>query len=401
MSFELRPQQKVALSRLRNGSILNGSVGSGKSLTSLAYYLTKVCGGSLETFEITNPVDLYIITTAKKRDEKEWLLECSTFGWAEGKNECGISITVDSWNNIGKYKHVYGAFFIFDEQRVVGTGKWARTFIYLAKRNQWILLSATPGDNFMDYWAVFVANGWYANQSDFMRQHCVFKPYVKYRAIERYVNTKKLYFLKDKILVPMEVDRSVEKHHYDVIVPYNSQMYKSVMRDRWDMFKNEPIVNASALCYVLRRLVNSDVRRLQRVGEIIEEKKKVIIFFNFTYEADMLIELCRMYKVPVARWDGVKHEPIPTGDKWAYILQYSAGDSGWNCIETDTIIFYSQNYSYKSTVQAAGRIDRMNTPFHDLYYYHVRSHAPIDIAIHKALAQKKKFNETKYFKKFS
>ena len=180
MSFELRPQQKVALSRLRNGSILNGSVGSGKSLTSLAYYLTKVCGGSLETFEITNPVDLYIITTAKKRDEKEWLLECSTFGWAEGKNECGISITVDSWNNIGKYKHVYGAFFIFDEQRVVGTGKWARTFIYLAKRNQWILLSATPGDNFMDYWAVFVANGWYANQSDFMRQHCVFKPYVKY-----------------------------------------------------------------------------------------------------------------------------------------------------------------------------------------------------------------------------
>lgn len=400
MSFELRDHQKAALKRMRNGCILNGSVGSGKSITSLAYYLVKVCEGDISTFEIKKPRDLYIITTATKRDKKEWPLECAVFGLKEGENENGVKVVIDSWNNIAKYKNVVGAFFIFDEQRVVGSGKWAKTFIYIAKRNQWILLSATPGDNFMDYCSVFVANGFYKNQTDFVRQHVIYKPYVKYRAIDRYVNVKKLYYYRDRILVPMEFERNVEKHHYDVLAPYDHLVYKSIMRDRWNMFTNEPVKNASELCYLLRRLVNSDSRRLEMVGDLIMQHPKVIIFYNFTYEADMLLYLCESLDVPCARWDGIKHQSIPKGDRWVYILQYAAGDSGWNCIETDTIIFYSQNYSYKSTVQAAGRIDRMNTPFTDLYYYHVRSKAPIDLAIHRALSQKKKFNEKAYFKNF-
>lgn len=401
MGLELREHQKTALKRMKNGCILNGSVGSGKSITSLAYYFTKVCDGDISTLRMNNPKDLYIITTATKRDKKEWPLECAVFGLLEGDNvENHVKITIDSWNNIAKYKDVYGAFFIFDEQRVVGSGKWAKTFIHISKYNEWILLSATPGDNFMDYCSVFIANGFYRNQTDFIRQHVVYKPYVKYRAIDRYVNLRKLYLLRDSILVPMEFDRNVEKHHYDVFVPYDNDLYKTLVRDRWNIYTGKPIVNASELCYALRKLVNSDGRRLERVGELIREHDKVIIFYNFTYEAEMLLGLCESMDVPVARWDGVKHQPIPKGDRWAYILQYAAGDSGWNCIETNTIIFYSQNYSYKSTVQAAGRIDRMNTPFTDLYYFHVRSRAPIDLAIHRALSHKKKFNEKAYFKNF-
>jgi len=380
---------------MRNGCILNGTVGSGKSVTSLAYYFILVCGGSLITFKMERPRDLYIITTATKRDKKEWPKECALFGLTEGKG-----LVIDSWNNIRKYENVSNAFFIFDEQRVVGNGAWVKAFLNITKRNKWILLSATPGDNFMDYCPVFIANGFYRNRTDFIRQHVIYKPYVKYRAIDRYVNVKKLYYYRDKILIHMDFDRNVEYHHYDVIVPYQSDLYKHILKDRWNIFKSQPITNASELCYTLRRLVNSDERRLQKVGEIIEAHQKVIIFFNHTYEADLLIELCRRLDIPVARWDGEKHEPIPATDRWVYILQYAAGDSGWNCIETDTIIFYSQNYSYKSTVQAAGRIDRMNTPFRDLYYYHVRSKSGIDNAIYKALKQKKKFNETAYFKKF-
>lgn len=400
MSFELREHQKSALKRMHNGCILNGGVGSGKSITSIAYFVVKVCGGDLKTFDLKTPRDLYIITTATKRDKKEWPLECAVFGMTEGENDNGVTVTIDSWNNIGKYRNVVGTFFIFDEQRVVGSGKWAKTFIHISKRNKWILLSATPGDNFMDYCSVFVANGFYKNQTDFIRQHVVYKPYVKYRAIDRYVNVRKLYLLRDQVLVPMDFDRKVEKHHYDVLVPYASDTYKAIMRDRWNIYTGAPIQNASELCYVLRRLVNGDTRRLDRVGEIIDQHPKVIIFYNFTYEADMLMYYCESLDIPVARWDGKKHQPIPKGDHWVYILQYAAGDSGWNCIETNAIIFYSQNYSYKSTVQAAGRIDRLNTPFQDLYYYHVQSKAPIDLAIHRALSQKKKFNEKAYFKNF-
>lgn len=385
---------------MKNGCILNGSVGSGKSITSLAYYIFKVCEGNEQTFEMRKPRDLYIITTATKRDKKEWPLECAVFGLKEGENENGVKVVIDSWNNIVKYKTVRGAFFIFDEQRVVGNGTWAKTFIFISRNNQWVLLSATPGDNFMDYCSVFIANGFYKNQTDFIRQHVIYKPYVKYRAIDHYVGLKKLYHLRDLVLVPMEFDREVRKHHYDILVPYDHESYKAAYRDRWNPFKDEPILNASELCYVLRRIVNGDNKRLEQVAELIDQHDKVIIFYNFTYEAEMLLMLCEAAGRPCARWDGVKHEPIPKADKWVYILQYAAGDSGWNCIETDTIIFYSQNYSYKSTVQAAGRIDRMNTPFLDLYYYHIRSRAPIDIAIHRALSQKKKFNEKAYFKNF-
>lgn len=395
MSFKLRDHQVEALKRMHNGCILNGSVGSGKSVTALAYYFTRVCGGSLENMKKAKPRNLYIITTATKRDKKEWPIECAVFGLEEGRG-----LVIDSWNNIQKYVKATGAFFIFDEQRVVGKGAWVKAFLAIAKKNQWILLSATPGDNFMDYCPVFIANGFYRNRTDFIRQHVIYKPYVKYQAIDRYVNVRKLYYYRDKILVPMEFERNVEYHHYDVFAPYASELYKTTMKTRWNPFTDEPIVNASELCYTLRRIVNSDERRVQKVGNIIETHQKVIIFFNFTYEAELLIGLCKQLNMPVARWDGIKHEPIPKTERWVYILQYAAGDSGWNCIETDTIIFYSQNYSYKSTVQAAGRIDRMNTPFRDLYYYHVRSKSGIDNAIHRALSQKKKFNEKSYFKNF-
>lgn len=396
MSFELREHQKVALKKMRNGCILNGSVGSGKSLTSLAYYYIFICGGSLETWTIKKPKDLYVITTAMKRDRHEWPVEFAQFGLHEGANDNGVNIKVDSWNNIGKYTKVEGAFFIFDEQRVVGKGAWVKAFLTIAKRNKWILLSATPGDNFMDYCPVFIANGFYKNRTDFIRQHVVTKPYVKYWAVDRYINVRKLYYYRDLILVPMDFERNMEYHHYDVIAPYSASLYKQVLKDRWHIYENRPVVNASELCYLLRRIVNSDERRLIQVGELLDVHHKAIIFFNFTYEADMLTRLCESRRIPVAKWDGHKHEPLPEGDKWVYLVQYAAGDSGWNCITTDTIIFYSQNYSYKSTVQAAGRIDRMNSPYTELYYYHIRSHAGIDNAIHRALKQKKKFNERSF-----
>lgn len=397
MSFELREHQRAALKKMRNGCILNGSVGSGKSLTSLAYYYICVCKGSLVKHTMAEPKDLYIITTAMKRDKKEWPLECAQLGLNEGDNDVGVKIVIDSWNNIKKYDQVTGAFFIFDEQRVVGKGAWVKAFLTIAKKNQWILLSATPGDNFMDYCPVFIANGFYKNRTDFIRQHVIPKPYVKYWAVDRYVNVRKLYYYKNQILVPMEYERDVEYHHLDLKVPYSSQLYKSVMRDRWNVYENRPIINASELCYVLRRIVNSDGRRVEAVGELLDMHHKVIIFFNFTYEAELLERLCKSKGIASARWDGYKHEKIPDAKRWVYLVQYAAGDSGWNCIETDTIIFYSQNYSYKSTVQAAGRIDRMNTPYKHLYYYHVRSQSGIDNAIHKALKQKKKFNERLYF----
>ena len=381
MSVPLYDYQQDAVDRLKNGSILCGGVGSGKSRTSLAYY-----------YKVARTKDLYIITTARKRDTKEWEDEVEPFNLKR-------KVTIDSWNNIGKYKDVVNAFFIFDEQRVVGYGAWVKSFLKITRVNEWILLSATPGDTWQDYIPVFIANGFYRNKTEFAREHIIYSRFSKYPKIDRYVNEGKLLRLRRQILVTMDFKRKTVSHHEDVYVSYDISLYKDVTRSRWDPYKNEPIPDASGLCYVWRKIVNTSEARQLALLEIFEKHPKLIVFYNFNYELDILKEIFGAYAgVQVAEWNGHKHESIPTGPSWVYLVQYTAGAEGWNCITTDTIVFYSQNYSYKIRQQAAGRIDRLNTPYTDLYYYHLKSRSGIDLAISKALKEKKKFNESKYVK---
>lgn len=401
MGIELYAHQQEALNKLHNGAILNGTVGSGKSITGLAYYFTKVCDGDLSTLKMGKPIDIYIITTAMKRDKKEWDDECSRYLLSTDANKCyhGVKVVIDSWNNIKKYDGVSGAFFLFDEQRVVGNGAWVKAFLKITKVNQWILLSGTPGDSYMDYIPVFLANGFYKNRTEFIRNHVIYKRYLKYPAVERFVGTKKLAYLREKVLIDMNFKRSTVAHHETIIVPYDVDIYQQLLKTRWNSYESRPVETSAELCYLLRKTVNSDYRRLEALSKLLRAHSRSIIFFNHTYEVELIMDLCKSLDIPCARWDGKKHEPIPNTKRWAYIVQYAAGDSGWNCTDTDTVIFYSQSYSYKSTVQAAGRIDRLNTPFTDLYFFHLRSNAGIDRAIYSALKRKKEFNATRYIKK--
>ena len=394
--------QLDAVNRMRNGCILCGGVGSGKSRTSLAYYY-KEQGGVLGTknyVRMKNPKDLYIITTARKRDTLEWEGELSYFLLSTNPKVNGYKnrVIVDSWNNIQKYKNVTDSFFIFDEQRVVGSGVWVKSFLKIAKSNDWILLSATPGDTWQDYIPVFIANGFYRNRTEFCNEHIIYSRFSKFPKIDRYINTGRLIRLRDRILVDMDFKRETIAHHEDIIVQYDISKYKETMRNRWDPYNNEPITNASGLCYILRKIVNSDESRQIALMDILESRPKVIVFYNFDYELDILKGLHYGKDVQIAEWNGHSHQPIPTSKSWVYLVQYTAGCEGWNCIKTDTIVFYSQNYSYKVMAQAAGRIDRLNTPYTDLYYYHLKSRSGIDLAISKALKDKKKFNETRWVK---
>lgn len=406
MTIELYDHQIKAIRQMKNGCVLCGGVGSGKSRTALSYYyLTqdgdpKSLAGENYYPMADPPKDLYIITTARKRDTLEWEGELSPFLLSVHveANTYANKVIVDSWNNIKKYADVDDAFFIFDEQRVVGSGAWVKSFLKITKRNQWILLSATPGDTWQDYIPVFVANGFYKNRTEFIREHVVYSRFAKYPKVDRYINTGRLIRLRDRILVNMDFKRQTESHHEDVYVSYNVSQYKDITRNRWDIWKNTPLTNASELCHALRKVVNSDESRSVAILELFEKHPRIIIFYNFDYELEILKKLGYGKDVEIAEWNGHKHQPIPDSKRWVYLVQYNAGAEGWNCVKTDTIIFYSQNYSYKVMVQASGRIDRLNTPYTDLYYYHLKSRSGIDLAISKALKEKKKFNERKFTK---
>ena len=400
----LREYQYEALRHMRTGCILCGGVGSGKSRTALAYYYWKQGGEpkSENYIFMKAPKDLYIITTARKRDTLEWESELAPFLLSTHPDSTPYqhTVVIDSWNNIQKYKEVKDAFIIFDEQRVVGYGAWVKSFLQITKHNEWILLSATPGDTWMDYIPVFIANGFYKNKTDFIRQHVVYSRYSKFPKVDRYLNTGRLIRFRNYILVNMDFKRHTVSHHEDVYVDYDKNAYKEICRTRWDPWKNEPIKNASGFCYCLRKVVNMSESRQVTLLELIEQHPKSIIFYQFDYELKILKDLAENNQWTFSEWNGHNHQDIPETDKWLYFVQYNAGAEGWNCVKTDTIIFFSQSYSYKMMIQASGRIDRLNTPFVDLYFYHLKSHSGIDLAISKALKNKKNFNETGFYSRF-
>ena len=377
MSCDLYPHQREAVRKMHDGCILVGGVGTGKSRTALAYYEEAVWA------EGSGP-PLYIITTARKRDTKDWEKECGDFPFQPS--------LVDSWNNIQKYNQVAGAFFIFDEQRLVGTGKWAKAFRQIARKNRWILLSATPGDCWMDYANVFIANGFYRNLSDFRQRHVVYSRFSKYPKIDHYVDLPELMRNRKSVVVNMPFVKKTVPHDEWISVPFDNELVKLIISTRWDPYKDEPIQDAGGLCYVLRRAVNSDERRVDAVASLLEEHPKAVIFYNFNYELEMLKRMAERMDIACSEWNGHRHEPIPEGGKWIYLVQYAAGAEGWNCTQTDTMIFYSLNYSYKCMTQSAGRIDRLNTPFIDLYYFHLYCKAGIDLAIRRAIREKRDFN---------
>jgi len=390
----LSEHQIVAVEKLQTGSILVGGVGTGKSRTSLLYFYTKVLNGKVNPLvEPSKWMDLYIITTARKRDTKEWEMECCFFDILGNSN---IKVVVDSWNNIEKYSDVENAFFIFDEQRVVGSGLWAKTFIKIAKKNDWILLSATPGDTYTDYVPVLIANGYFKNRSEFIRKHVVYKPFQKFPVIDHYVGTAYLEKCINDILVIMSVQLDINKHDIYVKTEYDKKLYMDILKNRWNPWKEEPIGDASGLSQALRRVVNSDISRINETVKIVNEKKRCIIFYNFDYELEMLRQMCEDNNFIFAEWNGHNHQLIPETNCWVYLVHYAAGAEGWNCILTDTIIFYSQNHSYKAMTQAAGRIERMNTSYRNLYYYRLISDAYVDKAIKKCLEEKRDFNEHRF-----
>lgn len=382
--MELFPHQKDAVNKLKNGSILWGGVGTGKSKVAAAYYMKNEA-----------PRDVYVITTAKKRDSLDWEGEFAAYGVGkeQGATVAGI-LTVDSWNNIAKYNNVYGAFFVFDEQRLVGSGAWTKSFLKIAKRNHWILLSATPGDSWLDYIPVFVANGFYENRTAFKREHVVYNTFSKFPKVDRYVGVGKLVRLRNSILVEMPYTRKTRREIVDIAVDYDRELYDTVWIRRWNPFEERPIRDIAELFYLLRKVVNSHGSRTDAVLTLLEIHPRLIVFYNFDYELEALRVALHWAGVTYAEWNGHKHEEIPDTESWAYLVQYTAGAEGWNCTTTDAMCFYSLTYSYKQWHQAHGRIDRLNTPFSLLYYYILKSNTMIDRAISTSLRTKKSFNES-------
>lgn len=391
---------------MHNGCVLKGGVGTGKSRSALVYYYVKEVGGEIELNgrgvwkSPSDPKDLYIITTAKKRESLDWDAELPPFGLSSDGTSVDsyVKVKIDSWNNVHKYQGIKGAFFIFDEQRLVGSGAWVKAFLKISSENHWIVLSATPGDTWMDYAPIFIANGFYKNRTEFIRRHVVYNNFSPFPKIDHYVEEALLESYRRRVLVEMPYSRGTTRHISSVIVGYDREKFDLVMKKRWNFYEDRPVKDIQEMFRLMRKVVNTDLGRYSALMELMETHPRIIVFYNFNYELDILRTIATSTHTIFSEWNGHKHQEVPESEKWLYFVQYTAGAEGWNCVSTNVIVFWSLNYSYKVNEQARGRIDRMNTEYTDLYYYILRSNSPIDNAISKAIARKKNFNEAAYLR---
>lgn len=396
----LKPEQQEAVDKLQSGMILVANTGAGKSRTGIYWYF-KENGGAFINDDyqpMKDPKDLYIITTANKRDTHDWDRELSLYLLSTDPevNYYHNKVVVNSWQQIAKYKDISDAYFLFDEDHLTGSGAWVKTFLRIAQHNKWIILTATPGDKYEDYGPVFVANGYFRSIYEFKQKHLVYDYRPGWPRFVKCIGTTRLDRLKQRIIVRMNYEHDAEVHEKDILCEFDKELYKVVVKRRWDPYRNAPIENASQFCYCLRKITNLDESRIEACKQIVNEKNRVIIFYNHDPELELLKSVYWGKDISVAELNGHAHEAIPSTPKWVYLVNYAAGAEAWECTKTDTVIFYSLNYSYKTMVQAAGRIDRRNTPFSDLYYYRLKSRAPIDLAIEKCLKEKKTFNENTF-----
>ena len=327
MTPKLDEGQQEALKKLRNGNILCGKVGTGKSRVGLAYYHCKVGGGQIngkarglkeDQTPMLHPKDLYIITTAKKRDNGEWEEELNAYGLSTdpSKSRYGdsVRVTVDSWNNIKKYVDACGAFFLFDEQRVVGYGSWSKAFIKIARSNEWIFLTATPGDCWMDYLSIFIANGFFKNKRDFEYRHVIYNRYSMYPQVDRYVDDFILQRMRDDILVNIEFEKPTVRHQEVRTITYDRDLYRQTMKDRWNYYENKPVDNISEL----ERCILSDLGSMGK-------NKGVPAQADYQYMQFKLVNSLRHMKnwgvnIVWTAWETAEQFVSPSGSQYTRLL---------------------------------------------------------------------------------
>ena len=195
-----------------------------------------------------------------------------------------------------------------------------------------------------------------------------------------------------QILVPMVYKKVTERKRQLIYSEYNTDNYHKIMKERWNIFEDKPIENASELLQIIRKTVATDPDRKLNAKIMMDAHDRLIIFYNYNYERDVLIEIAEELGKEYFEWNGHAHEDIPDQEQWLYFVQYTAGAEGWNCISTNVIMFYSVNYSFRYMEQAEGRIDRINTPYNVLEYYYLTSHSQIEKDILSTVNRKKNFN---------
>lgn len=398
---ELYKYQSDAVGALLGGKhfCISGT-GSGKGSISLYWAKSQ------------NKPRVLVITTASKRDVKDSEgrndFESEADMWFPGWRKSLSSFETISWAGLVKWTQqnlgrVQDYAIIADEVASMKAGvgsQRGRAFLRIAsKTNCWTGYTATPGDQWLDFQAYFVATNKIRNKTQFVREFCQVQTFKGFPEIVGYNHTDTLKSWWGEIADTVdtsEMERQLPKDNHKIIHFKAPTNYKTVLKTRVNPDTDEFMDTTGAVCACLRRMCFTKQKR-QWVSDFIENLgDRAILFYNFTKTGDELEEIIRKAlpkDAKIWRIDGGSHE-IPTadtmGDRDVVIAQWQAGAHGLNLQFINQWVSVEPHYSYSVSVQGRGRVRRIGQDRPQFYWYCLTDNT-IESDVYEALHNKSDF----------
>lgn len=393
-------QEKI-LNKSKENYLFHLGTGTGKTIIALHHYI-----------KYSYPLDLIIIAPAVKVKEGGWDREIKFVF-----NELGLEMPkyeVVSYSKLKKYVAKKGHY-IFDECHYIKNSTSLRGKISkeLVKKYAtcFSLLSATPASKWEEWCNYFILWGICKNKTEFYKRYVVMgrQRYgsIEFNTVVGYQNTEllkehikrrtsKKYTVNDMVEMPDLIEQYIEFKC--------SSEYKKIKNDRI-MESNGSIIKLdtiSKLYSTLRQQANI-TDKLEYLEYIINsnEEDNVLIFYNFNYEKDMIINYLKSKKIKVDYIiNGVtKNYPIKENfeliNNTVTLVQIQAGGTGIELTYINKVVYFSPTYSYQDYIQSIGRAYR-NGQENKVLVYKFKVLNSIETDIWECLERKEDFNERLY-----
>lgn len=193
--------------------------------------------------------------------------------------------------------------------------------------------------------------------------------YKNTKELDKIINENCVFFKRDikNKQIPKEIDIKFDK-------PKKYAFFKRVR-----IYEDFVADNASKLFVNLRKMCSGNIdkyevdkQKIQWLEDFCENLNfRLVIFYNFNFEKDKIIELMKKLKIPYSQFNGAVKD-LSNFNKYengVVLCQYQSASLGLNdLVKSNVCILYSPSLNYTDYTQSKKRIDRIGQTKKPLFY---------------------------------
>ena len=274
---------------------------------------------------------------------------------------------------------------ILDESTCIKNEKAKRTKFILNKLRpkNIILLSGTPcSGKYEELWTQCQLLGWNISKTTYwnhyIRTHLIDVGGFPIKIVTGYKNVDRLKRkLRDYGAVFMKTDEvfDLPEQIHNTVKVKNTPKYKRFRKHRIVKIEDHELVGDTTLTKMLyeRQLCGQyNQNKMAALRDLLESTNdRIIIFYNFTKEYELIKNLCETLDKPVSVVNGSKKDlkNYNNHSDSVTLIQYQAGAHGLNLQKANKILYFTLPLSSEMFEQSKKRIHRIGQNKTCFYYY--------------------------------